>query len=164
PVTGRNRQLEYRDGRVGGEFATVQAGRFVRTVIVNFASHDWITNKARLPFVARAETNEAATSAQANRDNVANGRAAIVGRGIVDGRQALHLHQVQTFPAPTALFRRPPPITIDTWVDRLTYVTLRTRSGIQGHVSTSVESWLPRTPANVAKTRLVIPRGFTHKT
>jgi hypothetical protein len=49
---------------------------------------------------------------------------------------------------------------LDTWVDPLTYVTVRAR--VSGHQGSSVRdvTWPARTPANLARLKLVIPRGF----
>src|SRR5439155_12405637 len=70
-----------------------------------------------------------------------------------DGHETLKLHE-------TLAARAFPRMQMDTWVDRLTYVPVRTRTAIHGHWLQTDSTWLPRTPANVAKTKLVIPRGF----
>ena len=53
-----------------------------------------------------------------------------------------------------------PAFTVDTWVDPLTYLTVRSRFGGQSNPTITDETWLPRTPANLAKTKLIIPPGF----
>src|SRR6185437_10225528 len=61
---------------------------------------------------------------------------------------------------PKAL-RQPRILHVDTWVDALTYLPVRTRTNDGFSWSVSDTAWLPRTAANVARTRVVIPRGFT---
>jgi hypothetical protein len=51
-------------------------------------------------------------------------------------------------------------VRIDTWVDAQTYLEVRRRSVLGDLPSQTDETWLPRTPANVAQTRLAIPAGF----
>jgi hypothetical protein len=119
--------------------------------------------------------SRAAEAAQANRDEVANSTATILSRAVIDGRQTLHLHQTihpaappppNGMPLPNGFhFPTMPAFNVDTWVDPLTYLPVRTRLGgfgRQGSSSITDETWLPRTPANIAKTKVVIPAGFKH--
>jgi hypothetical protein len=158
-VTGQNRQLSFdSSGRATSEFAIVPSGSFERTITVTFDAHVWMSDRHRALSRSR-DPNAAATSAQANRDRVAQGRAVVVGRENVDGRTTLQLRELvhlphRTFPTP-ALLR------FDTWVDPLTYLTVRTRTDAgRDRWSVNDESWLPRTPANLARTKPLIPAGF----
>ena len=108
--------------------------------------------------------------AQINRDLVSNGTATVVGREEIDGRQTLHLRQrihPAVPPTPTGMpfpkgfhIPRMPAFNVDTWVDPLTYLTVRVRVGEPAGASVRDETWLSRTPANIAKTKLIVPLGF----
>jgi hypothetical protein len=121
--------------------------------------------RTREPAWQLAQPDAAAVVAQAFRDKVAQGRARVVGRGRVDGHEALQLHETvkplrAALPGAAAPVRPSPPLEIDTWVDPRTYVPVRTRSKIEGRWSQVDSTWLPRTAANVAETKVVIPDGF----
>jgi hypothetical protein len=83
----------------------------------------------------------------------------------------MHLRQLVHLPKPVVpgrvqlpkALRQPRLLRIDTWVDPLTYLPVRTRSDSGFGWSVADTTWLPRTPANIAKTRLVVPRGFKHE-
>jgi hypothetical protein len=114
--------------------------------------------------------NAAAEGAQFNRDRVLRHTATVVGRSAIEGRQTIHLRETVHPPASTRAnlparvqLPRPPAYRLDTWVDPLTYVTVRTQLTVKGHASVTDEEWLPRTAANLARTRIVIPRGFKHE-
>lgn len=50
----------------------------------------------------------------------------------------------------------------DTWVNALTYLPVQTSLDVHGQqTETDTITWIPRTPATIAKTALVIPTGFT---
>jgi hypothetical protein len=170
-LTGASRQVSYdAAGRVTDEFATIPAGTFERTVTVFYDGRRWVSGRQALPSGYHGES--AANGAQVNRDNVFRGRARIVGGDVVEGRPALHLREVvhipaikpasfhlpKGFPVPKQALRATK-FTIDTWVDPVTYVTVRIRQGS----SVNDESWLPRTAGNIARTRAVIPAGFRHE-
>ena len=173
PTSGSRRQIE-RDnlGRITMEFATTTRGRIERTASVFYDGRTWISDQHRLPFQPRPVVNEAAGLAQSYRDKVANGTATLVGRQVINGREALHVHENLRFPPTPApkLFGLPsgvrppvaPPLRIDTWVDPFTYLPLRTRTGSGTHWSQTDTTWLPRAPANIAKTKLMVPAGFKH--
>jgi hypothetical protein len=55
---------------------------------------------------------------------------------------------------------RMPAFNVDTWVDPLTYLTVRVRVDEPAGASVRDETWLSRTPANIAKTKLVVSHGF----
>jgi hypothetical protein len=170
-VTGRSRQVSYRaDGRIENAFGIVPDGTSVRTVLVWYRAKLWMTRREH-GFPRTAE-NEAAMIAQGARDEVANGKAAIVGRALVDGRPTLHLRRQVYLPKVTAptiaqlpkAVARPRTLHIDTWVDPLTYLPVRSRTRDGFGWTVSDTKWLPRTPAAVAKTTLVVPRGFKRET
>jgi hypothetical protein len=169
PESGRSRRLTYEHGRLAFAFGTTPTGRSARTVWVLYAGRVWMSHTLPLPGKITV-ANAAAEGAQFNRDEVQRRRATIVGRGAIDGRQTIHLRETVHPPAPSganlpasAHLPRPPAYRLDTWVDPVTYVTERTQFTVGGHSSVTDEEWLPRTAANVAKTRIVIPRGFKHK-
>lgn len=168
-LAGRQRYVGYGPG---GEIRyaeeSTRQGRFEHFVTVQYDGRFWMDHKVAFPSQA-APRNEAAQIAQTNRDQVANGRTSIIGRDRVDGRTTLHLHQVvhPQFPGNPQVPKgvrvpAPPTFQIDTWVDPLTYLTVRTRFSQQGGSLLTDETWLPRTAANVAQTKLVIPPGFRH--
>jgi hypothetical protein len=175
PMTGRSRNvLLDRRGKPTAEVGALPGGRTV------WLSYDGRTWRSEPPLSIRfhPQPNAAAMSAQANRDKVARGRAAIVGHELVRGRETLHLREALRIPPPKPpagfhlpkgahlpkIFFRPTRMRVDTWVDALTYLTVRTRTAANGGWSVSDESWLRRTPANVAKTVVRIPQGFKRET
>jgi len=152
PLMGLTREVVIRpDGRVESAFETIRSGRWMDSVWVLYDARAWMSHRMRVP-VGASIGFTAADEAQANRDKVAHGTARVVGKDVVGGRQAIRVHEVLGLGG----------FALDTWVDPLTYVTLRTRSTLGGATATTDEAWLPRSAANVAKTRLVIPAGFTH--
>jgi hypothetical protein len=171
PLTGHTRYVIYERGRLTLAYGTVPVDRAPRSVWVDYHGRTWTSTK--LPALVKTTVNAAAEEAQVTRDKVARGKAAIVGDQVVDGRKALQLHETVHPPAPKTVTAggigvprtvQVPQLTfqVDTWVDPLTYVTLRTRFTVRGHSSVSDETWLPRTPANVAAARIIIPDGFDH--
>lgn len=148
-LTGRTREVVFRDGRAESALETIRGVRWMRSIWVLYDGRVWTSHRTRVPAGASIAFT-AVDEAQANRDNVVHGRARIVGKSRVDGMQAVRLHEALA----------PPALGLDTWVDSNTYLTLRQRFTAGGLASTTDEDWLPRTPANVAKTRLVIPVGF----
>jgi hypothetical protein len=166
PVTGRSRQVSYRSGRPEVAYGEVPRGPRMNTVFVTYDGKTWTTDRGRA--FPRTTTNEAAAEAQARRDEVAQRKARIVGRAVIDGRTTLHLEELMHLPKPTApsgmhlpkALLHPRVLHVDIWVDPLTYVPIRTRTSGSFGWSVSDTAWLPRTPANIAKTRLVIPAGF----
>jgi hypothetical protein len=172
PITGSNRELSFdSSGRLTEEIGTIRHGRSLVTVFVTTATRTWLTFPSKSPskFIAR---NLAAEDAEGFRDQVARGTAHVVGRAKVDGHATLRLHQVihPQLPKPANLPKgaafprlpKPPPFRVDTWVDSLTFLPVRTRTSNPGGSFTTDEYWLLRTPANVAKTKLTIPLGFKH--
>jgi hypothetical protein len=171
-ITGQRRQIAWdRNGRIESEFVTTTSGAVQRSAWVLYPAHTVTITSERFPIVLQRNGSQtAANIAQINRDLVANGTATIVGRNDIDGRQTLHLRQTihpTTPPAPTGMplpkgFHMPrmPAFNVDTWVDPLTYLTVRVRVDEPAGASVRDETWLSRTPANLEKTKLVIPRGF----
>jgi hypothetical protein len=174
PVTGSRRQVAYdAQGQIESVFGTTMSANVTRSVWILYPAHNWTVDVHRLPFPRPAAGNDAARIAQANRDKVANRKATIVGRESIDGRQTLHLRETihlptpqppRGFPLPKGFQIPPTPaFTVDTWVDPLTYLTVRSSYGGQTNSSITDETWLPRTPANIARTKVVIPPGFKHE-
>ena len=175
PLTGSTRSLGFVRGRLTFAYGTVPTSGTPRSVWVDYRARVWASEPLRLPGNKSLTpvTNAAAEAAQVNRDKVARGKASIVGKEVVDGRQTLHLRETVHLPKPrlhptggiTQRVRIPPqpPLHVDTWVDPLTYVTVRTRVRVRATSSVTDETWLPRTPANVAAARIVIPDGFRHQ-
>jgi hypothetical protein len=167
PLTGSRRQIAFDSrGRITQEFGTTIHGGVERNVWVLYDGRTWTSDQQTLTFRVPHVVNDAARIAQDYRDKVANGRATIIGREVLGGRETLHLREIQHLPPPPVpkgmrlpkSIRFPTSFRIDAWVDPLTYVPVRTRA--TGSVTD--ESWLPRTPTNIAKTKVVIPPGFKH--
>ena len=171
PVTGTRRQLAFdAHGRIESVFSTIIRGRVERTVWVLYPGRTWISDQHRLPFLLPRVENDAATRAQYYRDKVANGTASVLGREVIGGHETLHLREIVHPPAPQLLTGMPVPRSLhfptfrnDAWVDPLTYLPVRTSFSAGGGGAVTDETWLPRTPANIAKTKLVIPAGFKHE-
>jgi hypothetical protein len=177
PLTGRRRQIAFdRNGRLESEFVTTISGGVERSVWVLYPAHSVLITRHPFPARYQRHSSGAAGIAQINRDKVANGTATIVDRETIGGRETLHLREtIHPAPPPTDTFGVPllpknfrfsatPQFNIDTWVDPLTYLPVRTRVGAGGGSTITDETWLPRTPANIAKTKLVIPAGFKRVT
>jgi hypothetical protein len=165
PDTGRWRQLSFDTGR-RLEAGLVPGRDVAHMVFVTYDARTWTSERERL--FPSTTTNVAASMAQATRDKVADGKAAVVGRAAVDGHQTLHLRELVHLPAPTTppgahlpkAFVRDRLLHVDTWADALTYLPVRIRTSGSFGWSVADTTWLPRTPATVAKTRVVIPPGF----
>jgi hypothetical protein len=169
------RQVTYgARGRIVNEFGTTTHGATQRWTIVLYAERTWTTLGSRVP-VPAGRGDAVAQIAQSYRDKLANRRAVLVGRVLFDGHETLQLRETLHFRAPPLPklpkglklpkgfhfhFPAPPPLRIETWVDALTYLPVQTLTGPPGHQSRTETTWLPRTPANIAKTKLVIPLGF----
>jgi hypothetical protein len=171
PLTGRTRQVSFdRRGRVSEAFATLTRGHSKHATWVLYGTRRWQSSVTQVPAANAGSGNTAAAIAQVSRDKVADGTARILGRQVVDGVETLHLRETlrPRMPKLPANLQRskgihlqaPPPFRVDTWVEALTYLPVRTSISVNGHTSVTDEAWLARTPANVAKTRLAIPAGF----
>jgi hypothetical protein len=163
-LTGAQREVTFgADGRMTREIGTIRSGEKARSIWVAYPERSWYVT--RDPFWQLAQPDAAAVVAQSYREKVVRRKARIVGRALVDGRAALRLHETvkplrPSFPGSSAPTRTFPVLEIDTWVDPVTYVPVRTRTVI-GDDWTQVDStWLPRTAANVAKTQVGVPSGF----
>jgi hypothetical protein len=160
PRTGRYRQVSYDDrGRIAEDFAARDVGRFELATWVSYDDRTVESDRARRPAGAAADDG-AAARALSYRVLAARGAARVVGRSST----TVHLRQTLHPPAPTlppsAGLPGPSALRIDTWVDAVTYLPVRSRVTQRGQTSLTVESWLPRTAANVARTALVVPAGF----
>ena len=170
PLTGMRRQVAYdAHGRLQNVFGTTTDGSVQRTAWVLYSGRIWMSYQHQLPFRSPHVENDAAVRAQSYRDKVANGIASVLGREVIGGRETLHLREIVHPPAPqfpkgipVPPSARFPTFRDDAWVDPFTYLPVRTSflTGSGGAVTD--ETWLPRTPANIAKTKLVIPPGFKH--
>jgi hypothetical protein len=161
-LTGNRRQLTFdQRGQLESELVTTMRGNTERTYWVLYPARNVTVTSHPIPTrFQRHGSPGAAELAQANRDKVTNGTAKIV------GRQTLHLHETVHPPPPPPPsgmplphgfhYPEPPAFTVDTWVDPLTYLTVR--SSAFGSITD--ETWLPRKPANIARTMLVVPAGF----
>jgi hypothetical protein len=164
PETGARRDVAFNgDGGTTLEIGTIGRGKTARSILVAYREHTWYSN--RDPAALLPPPDAAAIEADAYRAKVAEGKVRVTGRGRLRGRETLELHQT-VMPLRLSVPGSPPPARpaspsqIDTWVDRLTYVPLRTRTGSGGHWSQVDTTWLPRTVANVARTKVEVPRGF----
>jgi len=164
PLTQRTRQISFDEaGRIVNESASRMHGRTQISTWVDYADRNWIVDHAILP-AAPAGGDGAAAVAADYRRGVANGLARIVGKATIDGLPALHLRQITRIPStpdggvtngmPAEQFR------VDAWVDSTTYLPLRLRTSNAGAWTETNETWVPRTPANLAKLSVVIPAGF----
>ncbi len=176
-LTGRTREVSFdRDGKITDQMETTRKGTLERTEWVIYDGRSWSTSSDRLPSPLQDDNGAAATVARV-RQEIASGRTVVVGRAVVHGRETLHLHEVLHLPkmtlTPRALglpkgmrlpkaLNSPRVLRFDTWVDPSTYLPLRRRMARKGNWSVTEETWLPRTNANLAKLRFVVPHGFEH--
>ena len=161
-ATGNSRQLvlDKRGGAVS-EFATAYTGPIERMAWIFYNEGTWQTSAQRVH--VHRNRNPALSVAQANVDRVAEHRATIVGRAAT-----IHLREIRHLAMPkgklSAAMRkqiaRTRTVHIDTWVDPVTYLTVRELFRDVTGSSAIAEHWLPRTRANVARTKLVVPDGF----
>jgi hypothetical protein len=165
PETGGQRDVTFDgDGQPIVATETIRRGKTARAFWVAYEERTWYSSRA--PAALLPEPDSASVEARTYRDRVAERKARVIGRRRIRGQETLDLHQT-VVPLRLSVPGSPPPVRpaqrlqIDTWVDRLAYVPLRTRSASGGHWTQIDSSWLPRTAANVARTKVVIPRGFT---
>jgi hypothetical protein len=174
--TGRDLQRSFdENGTPTDAFWTVPEGKFDRTVWLTYDTRTYTDDRQRELVPRRTEL---VIDGQANRDKVFHHQSKVVGRDVVAGKETVHLrehvHLPRTriripknvklpkgFHLPSRL-RVSPAVDyeLDTWVDPLTYVTLRMRLSERGKSSITDVTWLPRTPRNLARTKLQIPKGF----
>jgi hypothetical protein len=81
----------------------------------------------------------------------------------IDGQAAFHLRFTwalnQSSSAPGQRTR------VDLWINTSTFLPIRETTSTTGQRTTTEDySWLRRTPANLAKLRVVVPAGFTYQT
>jgi hypothetical protein len=159
-LTGRMRQLVFERGRLVVAYGDSLENGVKQAVWVHYDRGTWTSQQVGVGTGATND-NGAAVTAQRNRDRVAQGKAEVVGRERIDGRQLLRLRQfVPASAKPGFGHVSPPGYHLDTWVDPLTYISIRDRFTTRGQSSTTDETWLPRNAHNVALTRLAIPAGF----
>jgi hypothetical protein len=173
PVTGRSRQVSYdAAGRVDSVFGQVVRGRFERTTWLEYDGRRALLDRRTVPS-ALAASDDAVRQSQSYRDQLRLGLAHAVGTETVAGRRLLHIRVVQHVPKLTP--RRSPgfpkgipvaslpahTLRIDTWLDPATFLPVVTHTDDGSHWAVNRRAWLPRTPANVAKTVVRIPRDFT---
>lgn len=162
-LTGAQREVSFdAEGRVVREIGTIRR-RTSRSIWVAPEERTWYST--RDPVWQLAQPDALPVVARTYREKVARGRARALGRERIEGHEVLQLHETvkplrAVLPGAAAPLRPSQPLEIDTWVDPLTYVPVRTRSELEGSWTQVDSTWLPRTPANVAKTRVVVPRGF----
>jgi len=157
PVTRRSRQVSYgADGRTTNVHGNVERGRVDISTWVDYEHHMAILDRTTL---ARAlPGNDAIIESQLYRRQLQIGTARVVGTETIAGQRLVHVRSVQHIP-PRAFAAHT--LRVDTWLDPSTYVPALMRTDDDGNWATDRFAWLPRTPANVAKTIVRIPRGFT---
>jgi hypothetical protein len=94
------------------------------------------------------------------RDALGNGTLRLLGRERVGGHDTLHLRlTIETHGVSQIL-----PMTLDLWVDAVTFLPYRETASMGSSMSTTDYAWLARTPANVAHLDFPIPpAGFAHR-
>jgi hypothetical protein len=94
------------------------------------------------------------------RDALGNGTLRLLGQERIGGHETLHLHlTVGANGLPEIL-----PMTLDLWVDAVTFLPYREIASMGSSKSTADYAWLARTPANLAHLDLPVPpAGFTHR-
>ena len=120
-----------------------------QAVIIDHATRQWWSRSSE-------GVTCAPLTPQTISQDVAAGRYALAGHGIIDGRRALRLVSTTT----TSGLR---PVTKLTtlWVDATTYLPIQSTS--TGHVTDkTVFAWLPATASNRAVLKIAVPAGFQH--
>jgi hypothetical protein len=164
-ATGRFRAVEYGpDGSIAFETVSGAAGGAFQMDMVIYPGHAWMTTT--FPNHGEAHRHDLADSL---RQMVADGVFTLVGRGTIDGENVLHLQREVTLPAGNGPVPAPESLRkliTDLWVDASTFLPVRqtTENGTGIVTQTSTYTFLPRTAANLANLKLVVPPGFTHQT
>jgi hypothetical protein len=158
PDTGYNTAYTYDNGQL------TSATRYPIPISgtetdINYRTRTWYAEPADKMQVSNSPTGKLG---EPRLDTVAGVKAAvqrsdiqIVGHQRMDGRDATHLRFSITPDGEK--------ITGDVWFDSETYVPLRSTMSY-GDAITGTTSFLPRTAANVAKTKLPVPDGFRQVT
>jgi hypothetical protein len=92
------------------------------------------------------------------REQIRSGTFHVVGSDVVDGHPAVHLRRFIS--NPHTIVGQISTVPVDEWVDASTYLPLRIEETGGGASSLTTYSWVPRTSANLAKLKLVLPAGF----
>lgn len=156
PVTGRSRSdTDAADGTTlttSVRSGPVSQGPSVLTVD-NTARTWWTT---QLPPVSNGAAGmDAFTDPQQIRAALRSGVLQLIGDERIGGRDTIHLRL--TGRAQGGLPQ------IDLWVDASTFLPVRL-VGTKGTVTSAIDyTWLTRTAANLAKTELTVPTGYTHR-
>lgn len=176
PRTGRSRSVSLdRLGQVTDVDGETWHGAVETSLTVAYADRTWTIDSTTFPRRYASVRNDAAAVSRLIRNEITSGFAVVVGRATFRGRETLRLHMMvriprtlltpaalglpKGMPVPT-LLRRRLVIQSDTWIDPNTYLPVRVRtSQIRGWTMDD-DAWLPRTVANLGKTRVAIPHGF----
>jgi hypothetical protein len=150
PVTGATRILSFdSEGRLTAEQGLSWTGNVLHSVTVSFTARGWTAATASASSAYRSGEGSAADESAGVRRDLAAGTAKMLGRAVIGGRETLHIRW----------------LTVDLWVDPLTYVPVRTMVGRAGHGSVSgTITWLPGTASNLLSTTIVVPQGFRQLT
>jgi hypothetical protein len=150
----RARTINYdTQGKIVGQSAVSVRGSRIRTDTVVYPAKRWITRTASIPPTAHGlQIRHSAYFPAEVRKLVSTRRVGLVGTQAVAGRKTLKL-QGQAGPQ-----------VLQIWVEPKTYlaVQLVVRWNGRGIIEKLAFDWLPRTPTNQAKLKLVVPPGFQH--
>ena len=140
-------------GKVVGQSTVTITRNRIRTENVFYPAKQCVTRTATLPPSAHSlQIRHSAYFPAEVRKLVSTGRIGLVGRPTIAGRKTLQL-QGQTGPQ-----------LLQIWVEPKTYLVVQVvvRWIGRGVIEKLMFDWLPRTPANQAKLKLIVPPGFQH--
>jgi hypothetical protein len=150
-----SRSLTRRDGWLIIQYASTIHGRKWDSSTVNYSSRTWSTVRRTLSDSIPAWIGQP----ESYQTIVSSSEYSVVGRERIGGRPALH---VTRSTGGTVSSRS------DLWLDVSSYLPIR-KVTITKHAGRTMRTdtrfdWLPRTPANLAKTVLQVPAGFKNVT
>jgi hypothetical protein len=149
---GKTRTLDYaRDGKLIDESVSTEHGYSWLVEDVDFVSHTFSRHRQELSFLAPSAVSSLNEEASSIRDRIASGTTVVVGREEIAGRSALHIRWSSGGVVSSL---------VDLWVDNATCLPVLAWVTSSGGRTETSDEWLPRTSRNLAKTRLVVPRGF----
>jgi hypothetical protein len=137
------------DIMLGGQHLLTLFDEHGRAVFVDYRKREWWTRGNR------GVTCEPLTPRAIER-GLAAGRYTDLGRGVVDGRQALKLESTSTASGP-----HPVAEVTTLWVDASTYLPIQATSTEHGTAHTRF-TWLAATAAKIAVLHVSVPAGFAH--
>jgi hypothetical protein len=129
----------------------------LRYDVVDYATRTWTTFRRH---VAPAQDRPLLPAGSTGLLGIAHTFASMIGRGELrvigperlDGRRTIHVRRGLNG------------ATLDLWIDPLTYLVVSELASTASGLSADERAYVRRTPGTLAKTRVIVPGGFRHRT